>query len=78
MSVMKELVKEVATGEDLISIDYLQKVHEKYEKLYSVDNTNFSNKVIIITVDASQTPEQVYESVMNQLISKIRFSVDSI
>ena len=75
----ERISKRSRTGEELISIDYLQKVHEKYEKLYSVDNTKVSKKIIIITVDASQTPEQVYESVMNQLISKIRFSVvDSI
>lgn len=58
-------------GEETISIDYLQKVHEKYEKLY---NSDVTKKIKVITIDASQTPEEVYESVMNQLIRKIRFN----
>jgi deoxyadenosine/deoxycytidine kinase len=74
----ERISKRNRNSEDLISIDYLQKVHEKYEKLYSGENTEILKKIIIITIDASQTPEQVYESVMNQLVSKIRFNTDSI
>lgn len=58
-------------GEETISLDYLQKVNEKYEQLY---NSEISKKVKIITIDSSETPDAVYESVMDQLIRKIRFN----
>jgi deoxyadenosine/deoxycytidine kinase len=60
-------------GENTISIDYLQKVHEKYEKLYCATNSEILKKIIIIRIDATQTPEQVYEEVINQLMNKISF-----
>lgn len=62
-------------GEESISLEYLTEVHEKYEELYG-EKSPITNKVKVITIDATQTQEQVYESVMNQLIRKIRFSVD--
>ncbi len=62
-------------GEETISLQYLEKVHEKYEQLY---NSDITKKVKIITIDASNTPEEVYESVMEQLIRKIRFNTDNI
>ncbi len=62
-------------GEETISLEYLEKVHEKYEQLY---NSKITNQVKIITIDASNTPEEVYESVMEQLIRKIRFNANFI
>lgn len=51
------------SGEDSLELDYLIKVHNKYEELY---NKNTSIKVI--TIDASQSPEIVYEDFMEQLL----------
>jgi len=60
-------------GEESISLEYLSKVHQKYEELYNNESPIF-RKIKVITIDANQSPEQVYESVMEQLIRKIRFS----
>lgn len=55
-------------GEELISLDYLCKVNQKYEELY---NLEINNKIRVITIDASQTSEKVYNSVMNHLFPKL-------
>ena len=54
-------------GEETISLEYLEKVHEKYEQLY---NSEINKKIKVITIDASKKPEVVYESVMEQLINR--------
>ena len=60
----ERICKRNRNGEDTISLDYLKKVHNKYEQLY---NSEINKKIIIITIDASKPPESVYESVMEQL-----------
>ncbi len=57
-------------NEQLIDINYLERIHEKYEKLY----TDFKS-LKVITIDASNSIDQVYEDVMELVIKKIRFSI---
>ena len=57
-------------NEQLIDINYLERIHEKYEKLY----TDFKS-LKVITIDASNSIDQVYEDVMELIIKKIRFSI---
>ena len=57
-------------NEQLIDINYLQRIHQKYEKLYT-DCKSFK----VITIDASNSIETVYEDVMDLVIRKIRFSI---
>ena len=57
-------------NEQLIDIDYLQRIHQKYENLYT-DCKSYK----VITIDASNSIETVYEDVMDLVIKKIRFSI---
>jgi deoxyadenosine/deoxycytidine kinase len=57
--------------EQSIDINYLERIHEKYEKLYT-DCKSFK----VITIDASNSIEKVYEDVMDLVIRKIRFSIN--
>ena len=56
--------------EQSIDINYLERIHQKYEKLYT-DCKSFK----VITIDASNSIETVYEDVMDLVIRKIRFSI---
>jgi thymidine kinase len=56
--------------EQSIDINYLERIHHKYEKLYT-DCKSFK----VITIDASNSIETVYENVMDLVIRKIRFSI---
>jgi thymidine kinase len=57
-------------NEQLIDINYLERIHEKYEKLYTD-----CKSLKVITIDASNSIDQVYEDVMELVIKKIRFSI---
>lgn len=57
-------------NEQSIDINYLQRIHQKYENLYT-DCKSYK----VITIDASNTIDQVYEDVMELVIKKIRFSI---
>ena len=57
--------------EQSIDINYLERIHQKYEKLYT-DCKSFK----VITIDASNSIETVYEDVMDLVIRKIRFSIN--
>jgi deoxyadenosine/deoxycytidine kinase len=56
--------------EQSIDINYLERIHQKYEKLYT-DCKSFK----VITIDSSNSIEKVYEDVMELVIKKIRFSI---
>lgn len=56
--------------EQTIDIKYLERIHQKYENLYT-DCKSFK----VITIDASNSIEKVYEDVMDLVIRKIRFSI---
>jgi deoxyadenosine/deoxycytidine kinase len=57
-------------GEEGITLDYLIRLHQMYESLYT--STNITK---VITIDANQESEKVYEDIMNNVIRKIRFNV---
>jgi thymidine kinase len=57
--------------EQTIDIKYLERIHQKYENLYT-DCKSFK----VITIDASNSIEKVYEDVMDLVIRKIRFSIN--
>jgi deoxyadenosine/deoxycytidine kinase len=56
-------------GEESISLEYLEKVHQKYEELY--DKNIYGIK--IITIDATQTPTKVFDTVTENLIRKTNY-----
>jgi len=57
-------------SEESIDINYLQRIHQKYENLYT-DCKSYK----VITINASKSIDQVYEDVMELVIKKIRFSI---
>lgn len=57
-------------SEQTISLEYLQRLNSKYEKLY---NNNFNVKVI--EIDATQSIDIVFEEILDRVIRKIRFSI---
>jgi deoxyadenosine/deoxycytidine kinase len=57
-------------SEETISLEYLERLNAKYEKLY----TNNSN-VRVIQIDATQSIDKVFEEIMEKVIRKIRFSI---
>ena len=59
-------------GEESISLEYLNRLNEKYNKLYS--NNKF---VKVITIDADKSVDEVYQEVMDKVIRKIRFNISN-
>ena len=57
-------------SEQTISMEYLERLHSKYESLY---NNNLNVKVI--EVDATQSIDKVFEEILEKVIRKIRFSI---
>jgi deoxyadenosine/deoxycytidine kinase len=57
-------------SEQTISLEYLQRLNSKYEKLY---NNNLNVK--IIEIDANQSIDKVFEEILDKVIRKIRFSI---
>jgi deoxyadenosine/deoxycytidine kinase len=49
-----------------ISLEYLTKIHENYEILYNTNNILTEN-INIVKIDASQSKENVYNSIYNNL-----------
>ncbi len=70
----KRIQKRNRDGEQNISIDYLKRLHDKYEELYG--SMKHSKKTKIIEIDASQSVENIYAEVLDKVIRKIRFSLN--
>jgi deoxyadenosine/deoxycytidine kinase len=61
-------------GEHSITLDYLKRIHDKYEEMYS--RMKCYNKIKIIEIDASKSSDAVYEEVLEKAIRNIRFSIN--
>ncbi len=61
-------------GEQSISLEYLKRIHSKYEEMYA--NMKSFKKIKIIEIDATQSIDTIYENVLEQVIRKIRFSIN--
>ncbi len=59
------------SNEKSIELDYLKRLHNKYEELY----TNCKN-VKVVTIDASKSLDEVFEEVMDKVIRHVRFIVN--
>lgn len=66
----QRIKKRNRSNEKEIDFKYLERIDNKYEKLY----TECKN-LKVITIDASNSIEKVYEDVMELVIKKIRFSI---
>lgn len=66
----KRVNKRNRNGEETISLEYLKRLNEKYQKLYQNNNL-----VKVIEIDATQNIDQVFEEVLEKIIRKIRFSI---
>lgn len=54
--------------ESNISLEYLTKIHENYEKLYNSNNILTEN-INVVKIDASQNKKDVYNSI-NEYLNK--------
>ena len=68
---LQRIKKRNRPGEEDISIDYITKLHNKYEETY-LKNNNINMKVIII--DGSKSKEEIFQDVKDKIINRIRFS----
>jgi len=69
----QRISKRNRNGEETIKLEYLKRLHTKYEELY--DNMKTSKKVKIIEIDGNQSIDTIYQEILEKVIRKIRFSI---
>ena len=60
-------------GEDLITLEYLDNIHNKYEQLYYYNDTNF----IVHTIDANNSIDIIFNEIINELLSRDNIECES-